>query len=66
VTRKDYEALARAFALAKPYSTGSTLSAPEVWQRLAENVANVLSADNTRFNRERFLAACNGDTKGPA
>lgn len=67
MTKKDYVKLAAALAAAKPAAPYTLVTkfdrddvrgiSTEVWQGTVHNVADVLSADNPRFDRERFLAA---------
>ena len=61
MTKKDYQAIARAF-----YQTGQeTLRESETWQILRRKIADVFAADNPRFNRARFMEACEtGRCKG--
>lgn len=67
MTRKDYVAIAEAFSLVAPYAGISwnatlppILNSQETWLRCMRNVANVLAADNPRFDRARFERACKG------
>ena len=66
MTRKDYVAIADAFNNGKPPTMiGVREPNPEdradrTWVILRSEVANVLAADNPRFDRERFYAACEG------
>lgn len=60
MTRKDYELVAQALnstQLAEVFS----LPHFQQWTADVEAVADALAADNDRFDRERFLAACRGD-----
>jgi len=63
MTRKDYNALAGAIreSIAIVDSLESD-SAAMVWaiERAAREIANVLAADNPRFDRDRFLTAAKG------
>jgi hypothetical protein len=58
MTRKDYELIAEALRLANgsitvtPYDSGSALSLVSVL------LADRLEKENPRFNRARFLSAC--------
>ena len=53
MTRKDYIVLAAAFAgVVTEEGEGGT------WSELRYEVANVLAADNPRFDRARFYSAC--------
>ncbi len=54
MTQKDYILLAAALASVDT----DTDSAIEAWHDIREAVANVLAADNPRFDRGRFNAAC--------
>ena len=57
MSRKDYIALAAVFA----WHQGSPSTTPEQWDTgrlLAHSFADVLQADNARFDRRRFLDAC--------
>lgn len=58
MTRKDYVALAEAFraVTTEPWTDGE-----DTWVRCLEAVADVLAADNPRFDRERFLAAASNE-----
>jgi len=59
MTRKDYVALAEAIAGAFPITENST---PIIaWRLTMEAIADVLAADNPRFDRERFVKACQGE-----
>lgn len=55
MTRKDYVAIAAAIHNA-PWSDSMTAEATIT--AIAENIAEVMSRDNPRFDRERFLKAC--------
>lgn len=60
MNKKDYQALARAI-----YKAHDEASIARVPQRIMENVADVLAADNPRFNRTLFIEACEtGSCKG--
>jgi len=62
MTKKHYIALAE--EIKARYATESRLAGPDREGRLAgiriaaHAVADVCAQDNSRFNRERFLAAC--------
>ena len=51
MTKKDYVKIARVFESLKH---GDQIT----WRPLVERMANMLAADNPRFDRERFYAAC--------
>lgn len=60
MSRKDYVAIAAAIrAEYKAVSDGPALQRSV--ERVAERIANVLAADNPRFDRDRFLAAALGE-----
>ena len=61
MTRKDYVAIARAFHECKPLDngTGAVFAAErQKWDECVAVVAEVFAADNARFERLRFVAAC--------
>lgn len=57
MTRKDYVALAEALRAAKmmvsPYDA-------QTWYACVANIADTLAAENSRFDRARFVKACEG------
>lgn len=61
MTRKDYIALAAAFAVTRPYvakrSTHEQRVAYEVWHHTRSQIMQVLAADNYNFNRSCFIDA---------
>lgn len=67
MTRRDYVALAGALASVRPdpvvsewngtVNTFTDQIARERWTRTRDAIADVLRADNPRFDRERFNAA---------
>ena len=63
MTRKDYELIAGAVARSRQASS-LTKRAPErqakadALRLVATDLAATLAADNPRFDKERFLAAC--------
>lgn len=63
MSKKHYQAIAQAF-----HSAGEETmrqSEDQTWQILRRNIADVLAADNPRFNRELFIEACEtGKCKG--
>ena len=59
MTRKDYVALAEALRVVHP-DRYKYLSNLETWQRAVATIADVLAADNPRFERDRFIKACEG------
>lgn len=65
MTRKDYIALARAIEAAReslpdgrPPATVDELAYEFGRDQTARFIADVLEADDIRFNRDRFLEAC--------
>jgi hypothetical protein len=56
MSRKDYESLAR--AIREQHEREPYLESRQAIMRTALLIANVLAADNPRFDRERFLEAC--------
>jgi hypothetical protein len=59
MTRKDYEAIARAIASARKATPYDALRYVDA---VASNIADALAADNPRFDRERFIAAATEET----
>lgn len=55
MTRKDYVALARAIHGAQPEPAASIEL--KQWERVWYRIADVLEADNPRFDRQRFIDA---------
>lgn len=70
MSAKDYRALADALKNERPSPqtdpsedykvTERRFGAELQWQRMVRAVANVCAADNVRFDRGRFYAACDG------
>jgi hypothetical protein len=61
MTRKHYQAMAESLRFAHPskHMDASTYGrAVEQWMRDVQSVADVFAADNSRFDRSRFLSAC--------
>ena len=56
MTRKDYVAIAR--ALNEQVSFVTTENARYVLAAVMQHTADVFAADNPRFDRDRFMAAC--------
>jgi len=66
MTRKDYVALAEALHGAKPvpmaYQSAEAWEIGNVyWRECMIAISDVLAADNPRFDRERFIKACQGE-----
>ena len=60
MTRKDYVAIAQAISKTSLYVAGAEFQhAVSVHhKRVAEALADVMGAENKRFDRTRFLKAC--------
>ena len=56
MTRKHYVALAAALASNRPLE--GQPQAVEQWQTDCQRIADALASDNSRFNRSRFIGAC--------
>ena len=54
MTRKDFEAIARAFAQTRP----GVVKMDGDWARAMRAIADHCEESNPRFNRERFVNAC--------
>lgn len=57
MTRKDYIAIAA--ALRDSYPIAENNSPDSAWRHCVNAIADTLQRDNSRFDRERFLKACN-------
>lgn len=55
MTRKDYELIADAI---KQHSAAANPDAAAAVRRVAHELTEALSADNSRFDTSRFLKAC--------
>lgn len=71
MSKKDYQAIARAIHEARQTVAheDARIAAPSATNYLMahvqENIARALAADNPRFDRARFLEACEtGSTRG--
>lgn len=66
MSKKDYQAIARAiYRIHSRDTEGRRYTASQVMDDLREAVADALAAANSRFDRDRFLEACEtGTTKG--
>jgi hypothetical protein len=60
MTRKDYVLLARALRESKTgeFTDVFPLSGEEMRKDIIGRIATVLQQDNSRFNREKFITAC--------
>ena len=58
MTRKDYERVAYGLAMAEPVRPQDAV---EQWQATCKSVAHQLSLENPRFDKTKFLSACNFD-----
>lgn len=62
MSKKDYQAIARVFHSEKPDTVGEAFA---TWRNLYDGLADILQAGNERFDRARFVEACEtGKTKG--
>ena len=61
MTRKDYVALAEALQRVQPITSSSFARPRSTWYRCVDSIADVLETDNPRFDRERFVKACQGE-----
>ena len=64
MTRKDYIAFAERFKAEKPadppygnFGDTTYFAANGVWCRMVQSAADTFAADNSRFDRSRFLQA---------
>lgn len=66
MTKKDYQAIARAIHTARTHAKiDEKLDPGSGINRVEHLIADVLAADNPRFDRERFVEACEtGRCKG--
>jgi hypothetical protein len=62
MTRKDYLLIAEAIQRTRYTNTDTEARCRYVIDMVAENLANMLATDNKNFDRERFLAACSGES----
>ena len=61
MTRKDYVTLAAALAGEFPVDSGDALRMRMAdWRGMVIAIANVCAAGNPRFDRGRFVRACEG------
>jgi len=61
MSKKDYQAIARVFYARRSHEE----HAYTAWTALRDDLAALFAADNPRFDRRRFLNACEtGDCKG--
>lgn len=61
MSKKDYQAIAGAFYATRVFEDASRKHADAMkaqWRASVEFVAEALAADNPRFDRARFLEAC--------
>ena len=56
MTKKDYKKIAAVLARSYEYTNREMM-----WNYLQGEIAAILAADNSRFSREKFNEACNGD-----
>lgn len=62
MTKKDYIKFAEAFAdESHAIAAADDETTPwDVWQSMLTRITSILASDNERFDRARFLAACEG------
>lgn len=61
MTRKDYQAIAKAIAKVRADRRGGyglDIEARHAIEEIEDGLAAVFAADNPRFNRDKFLTAC--------
>jgi hypothetical protein len=58
MTRQDYILLAKTLKDTKAEHCSDAMSQ---WEADAQHIADALQSDNPRFNKEKFLAACQGE-----
>ncbi len=58
MSRKDYIAVAKEFALLRKFADEATKA---VCDEHAKTMARVFACDNSNFDKERFLAACKAE-----
>lgn len=64
MSKKDYQAIARILYVNDP-ARGIVVDPADTWRSIVEGLADVLQADNERFDRARFVEACEtGATRG--
>jgi len=64
MSKKDYQAIARAIYTATQEEAGSTEAVLGI-EHVRNNISDYLASDNPRFDRERFIEACEtGKCKG--
>lgn len=54
MTRKDYVAIARRFAIVNEWLETNA----DTWYALRSGIADAFAEDNTNFDRETFFKAC--------
>jgi hypothetical protein len=58
MTRKHFEAIAKAFSSTLSEKPDFTVEEHETLEALAGKLSDVFASDNPRFDKERFLKAC--------
>jgi len=64
MTRQHYILLARIMAETRPVMITKSPSAAQ-WEKTVFKLADELQATNTRFNRSKFIEACNEGVEYP-
>ncbi len=62
MTRRDYVLLSNALASTRPDFLRQPMSW-RVWDQTIRAVANAIAQNNSTFNTDRFLAACNAEAE---
>ena len=60
LSKKYYKMIARAINYNKIYSNNSTRKIIKM-DNLVNNLCDEFKRDNSLFNKDRFISACNGD-----
>ena len=58
MSRKDYEALARAINAQRQFGSEQEREANLTIHRVAHSIARTLQSENSRFDYSRFINAC--------
>jgi len=58
MSKKNYKAIAAAFYGERPAPAEARLNKTIQWRQDVNALADVLAADSDRFDRERFIEAC--------
>lgn len=61
MTRKDYVLLAKAMHGNKPDGYGQYIGRITQWRKDCQALADALAQDNSAFDAQRFITACEGN-----